>query len=75
LWLFEERAAFSEAQPETLNPPRWIENNAMLGRRAPLPPHFTIEVKGSLISPTTDDIYINRMKLDRAWDLFQRGFT
>jgi hypothetical protein len=75
VWVFKEKAAFDEAEKDALNPPRWVENNATRGRKAPLPSHYTIDVKGAFVHPATSDLFVDERKLDRAWDLFKRGYT
>lgn len=75
IWVFEEKRAFKEAVPDALSPPRWVENSAALGRRAPLPDHLMIDVKGTFIHPETSDLFVDDLKMDRAWDIFRRGFT
>jgi hypothetical protein len=75
IWVFEERAAFDEAEPETLNPQRWVENGATRGRKAPLPSHGKMDVKGTFLRPDSLELFIDPIKLDRAWDLFSRGYT
>jgi hypothetical protein len=75
IWVHKDQEAFNAAAQDTLNPQRWVENNAALGRRAPLPDHCMIDVNGALIHPETGDLYVNEAKLDRACDLFRCGFT
>lgn len=75
MWILDERASFDAAVADVLNPPRWVENGATRGRKAPLPAHLTIEVKGSLIDHQQKTIYVSDMKLDRPMDLFNRGYT
>lgn len=75
IWIFDERASFDAAVPNALSPPRWVANGATRGRKAPLPAHVTIEVKGSLVDHQQRAIYVNDMKLDRPMDLFNRGYT
>jgi hypothetical protein len=75
MWIFDECLAFDQALPDTLNPPRWVSNGATRGRKAPLPDHLTIEIKGSLIRCRGEGIYVNEMKLDRPLDLFSKGYT
>jgi hypothetical protein len=75
IWIVGEEAAFNEADPNTLSPKRWVHNNAALGRRAPLPTHLMIDVKGSFIEPVSRDFFVDPLKLDRASDLFRVGFT
>jgi hypothetical protein len=75
IWVFNEIPAFDAAAPNSLNPPRWVENNASRGRKAPLPPHLMLDLKGAFINFTTNDLYVFELKLDRANDLFLRGYT
>jgi len=75
VWVFQETVAFDEATPNTLNPPRWVANGATRGRKAPLPSHRMIDVKGTFIQPGTNALFVDDLKLDRAWDLFKRGYT
>ncbi len=75
IWVFGEKAAFDNAAQDALNPPRWVENGATRGRKAPLPSHCMIDVKGAFIHPGTSDLFVDELKLDRAWDLFKRGYT
>ena len=75
VWVFGEQAAFDEAAPAALNPPRWVESGATRGRRAPLPSHRTMELKGAFIQPGSNNLFVDDLKLDRAWDLFKRGYT
>jgi hypothetical protein len=75
IWVFEEKAAFNDAAEHALNPPRWVANGATRGRKAPLPGHYTIDVKGAFVHPATSDLFVDEVKLDRAWDLFKRGYT
>lgn len=75
MWVFEEEAAFDAALPNTLNPPRWVAKGATRGRKAPLPEHCMIDIKGAFINPDTNDLFVDELKLDRAFDLFNRGYT
>lgn len=75
IWVFNEKPAFDLAAPDTLNPPRWLENNASRGRKAPLPGHLMLDLKGCFINFSTDDLYVHEYKLDRATDLFLKGYT
>lgn len=75
LWVGNEQAAFDEAAEETLNPLRWVENNAGRGRRAPLPNDPMIDVKGAFIDPLTNDFFVDKLKIDRPLDLFNKGYT
>ncbi len=76
VWIYKEQEAFEEALPETLNPPRWVESNAVMGRRAPLPYHRSIDIKGAFLKPRPEaDLFVDAMKLDRACDIFRKGFS
>ncbi|MGA8049078.1 MAG: hypothetical protein WCA09_02745 [Burkholderiales bacterium] len=75
LWVYREKAAFDEAAADTLNPPRWVANGATRGRRAPLPSHATIDVKGAFLQLQTGNLFVDPLKLDRPMDLFNRGYT
>ncbi|WP_095964889.1 MULTISPECIES: hypothetical protein [Pseudomonas] len=75
VWLFDEIAAFDSSPASSLNPQRWIDNGANRGRRTPLPSHLTLEVKGTFIKPLTGELFVDPLKLDRACDLFRKGYT
>jgi hypothetical protein len=75
IWVFNEIPAFDSAAPEGLNPPRWVKHNASRGRRAPLPGHLMLDLKGAFINFATNDLYVCELKLDRATDLFRTGYT
>ena len=75
IWVFSELQAFEQAAPNALNPSRWVENNASRGRRAPLPGHLMLDVKGAFINFALRDLYVFELKLERASDLFLRGYT
>jgi len=75
LWVAGDIQAFDEAQADTLNPERWVANGATRGRKAPLPVHGMIELKGTFIEPATSELFIDAAKLDRACDIFNRGST
>jgi hypothetical protein len=75
IWVFDEIPVFDDARDDMLNPPRWVSNKATRGRKAPLPSHFTIDLKGAFINPQTDQIFVDDLKLDRARDLFNKGYT
>jgi hypothetical protein len=75
LWVFGETAAFDASPENSLNPQRWVDNGAIRGRRTPLPSHLTLDVKGAFIQPRTGELFIDPFKLDRACDLFRRGYT
>jgi len=75
VWVFNEKLAFDQAQSNILNPPRWVQNGAIPGRKVPLPMECAIDVKGAFIHPETMDIRVDEAKADRACDLFCRGYT
>jgi hypothetical protein len=74
-WVFEDQEAFDRALPQTLNPERWVTNSTDRGRRAPLPSHPCLDVKGAFIHPRTEELFIDESKLDRACDLFRKGYA
>ena len=75
VWVFDETEAFNDAADSSLNPERWVVNGAGLGRRAPLPSHLTLEVKGAFLRPDIGELFIDPHKLDRACELFRKGYT
>jgi hypothetical protein len=75
VWVFDDQEAFDGALPQTLNPERWVANGGNGGRRAPLPSHLCLDVKGAFLHPRTEELFIDESKLDRAWDLFRKGFA
>lgn len=75
IWIFNEKEAFDTADDGILNPPRWIKNKAVRGRKAPLPAHHTIDLMGTFLHPKTFEIFIDELKIDRAWDIFNKGYT
>ena len=75
IWIFDEKPAFDEAEDETLNPTRWVENRATRGRKAPLPENCAIDLKGAFIHPDSLDVAVDELKADRACDLFRKGYT
>jgi hypothetical protein len=75
VWVFEEKKAFDEAIPESLNPDRWVENCATRSRRAPLPHHRSIDIKGVFLHPESLEFRVDDYKLDRACDIFNKGYT
>ncbi len=75
VWVHGEKAAFDEAAPNTVNPERWVANNAIAGRKAPLPAHLTLDVKGAFIHPGSGMVWVDPMKEDRACDLYRKGYT
>jgi hypothetical protein len=75
VWVFEEKKAFDEAVSDALNPPRWVGNGATRGRKAPLPDHRSIDVKGTFIDPDSLQFRVDDYKLDRACDIFNKGYT
>jgi hypothetical protein len=75
IWVFEDRQAFNEVPEKILNPKRWVENGAQLGRRVPLPSHSTIDLKGAFVSPDMKNLYVDTLKLERPCDLHLKGYT
>jgi hypothetical protein len=75
IWIYGERQAFEFSESELVNPPRWVENNASSGRKAPLPHHHKLDLKGTFIEPKGPGAFIDEFKLDRAWDLHRKGYT
>lgn len=69
VWVYSEDSPFDSAAENSINPPRWIENNARLGRRAPLPKSPALELKGVFIHPRTRELFVDPLKVDRACDL------
>ena len=75
IWIFNELDAFDSALEDALNPPRWLENGATRGRRAPLPDHFTIDLKGAFIHELNRELFVDELKLSRPCDLHMKGYT
>jgi hypothetical protein len=77
VWVFQDEAAFNHSLPNVLNPPRWVDNATgnKFGLRTPLPDHRKIDIKGSFIQQGTSALFVASEKLDRACDLFNRGYT
>lgn len=75
VWVFEEQSAFDEATDSMLNPLRWVERKAIRGRKVPLPSHCQLELKGCFVHLTSQDLFVDDLKLDRAWDLHNQGYT
>jgi hypothetical protein len=75
VWVYGEQSAFNTAPENSLNPPRWVENQGRLGRRAPLPHHLSLELKGVFIHPWSGRLFVDELKADRACDLFLRGYS
>jgi hypothetical protein len=75
IWIFKEQEAFDSALEDGLNPPRWLDNGATRGRRAPLPDHFTIDLKGAIIQGVNRELFVDELKLSRPYDLHMRGYT
>lgn len=75
IWVFDEKAAFDEAAENSLNPPRWVENKATRGRRAPLPNDCAVDLKGAFLIPGTDEYFVDDLKLSRPYDLHCKGYT
>jgi hypothetical protein len=72
--IYEEKDAFDKALANGLNPPRWVSNQATRGRRAPLPSHSTIELKGAFIDERKH-LFVDELKLARPCDLHLRGYA
>ncbi len=75
VWVYRDQEAFDDAAPDTLNPPRWVDAGANRGRRAPLPDHYKLDLKGSFIHPETREFWVDELKLERPCDLFRSGFA
>jgi hypothetical protein len=75
IWILDEKAAFDEARPDLLNPPRWVANNARRGRKIPLRTTCAVDLKGAFLRPTDGQLFVDDLKLDRPWDLHRRGYT
>lgn len=75
IWVFNEIPAFDSAAADSINPPRWLKNDATRGRKAPLPSHLMLDLKGAFINFETGSIYVNQLKLERATDIFLKGYT
>lgn len=75
VWVFKDKEAFNEAPACSLNPPRWAENCAVLGRRAPLPRHLTLDVKGAFLHGVDGTLFVDEVKVDRACQIHNNGFA
>jgi len=75
IWIHKDTAAFNDADSEMLNPLRWVENRAGQGRKAPLPAHLEIDLKGTFIHPKTKELFIDDFKLNRSCDIFEKGYS
>jgi hypothetical protein len=75
VWVFDEQSAFDEAKENSLNPPRWVENAATRGRRAPLPKECAVDLKGAFLIPGTDELFVDDLKLSRPYELHCKGYT
>jgi hypothetical protein len=75
IWVFKDKQAFNKAQADTLNPPRWVQNSAHLGRRLPLPSHLGVDLKGTFINPTSGEKWVREYKRNRCDDLYRRGYS
>ncbi|MDD1532715.1 hypothetical protein C7U89_01480 [Bradyrhizobium sp. WBOS4] len=71
IWAFDERRVFDEAAPGMLMPPRW---RSYAGRGTRLPLASRLDVKGTFIQPDGTD-WVDPLKLTRASDLHERGYT
>ena len=75
VWVSGNPSAFSTAPENSLNPDRWVKNNARLGRRAPLAHNPSLELKGAFIHPLTRQLFVDELKADRPCDLFSKGYS
>lgn len=75
IWVVNERQEFENAESGMILARRWVENKACLGCRAPLPRCPRVDVKGAFVDPHYSDVFVDDLKLDRAWDLHRKGFT
>lgn len=75
VWVYGDTAAFNSAPENSLNPRRWVENRAKLGRRAPLPTALSLDIKGAFVHASSFCLFIDELKVDRACDLFRQGYT
>ncbi|MFH1871103.1 MAG: hypothetical protein ABIK82_17415 [Pseudomonadota bacterium] len=75
VWVYGEQSPFNNAPEYSLNPRRWVKNNARLGRRAPLPAHLSLELKGAFIHASSGRLFVDELKVDRACDLFAKGYS
>lgn len=75
IWIFDEKAAFDQAIENGLSPNRWVKNGASRGRKAPLPLECAIDLKGVFVHLATRNIWVSELKLDRACDLFEKGYS
>lgn len=75
VWVYGEQSPFNNAPEFSLNPRRWVENDACLGRRAPLPTHLSLELKGVFIHASSGRLFVDELKVDRAYDLFAKGYS
>jgi hypothetical protein len=75
IWIYGEVDAFDSSESDLVNPSRWVDNNASRGRKAPLPQHHKLDLKGTFIEPNGPGMFIDELKLDRAWDLHRKGYT
>lgn len=74
IWIVGELDALA-SEDGTLNPPRWIENSAIQGRKTPLPKVTAIDVKGAWTDPDTQEFWVDETKAARACDLHFKGFS
>lgn len=77
VWVFKDKNAFEKATPRALTTERWVSNwdGSGMRCRAPLPDHCKIDVKGTFIHPSSLEFYVAPEKLDRADDLFNKGYS
>jgi hypothetical protein len=72
IWAFDEQAAFDAAAPGMLMPGRWRSNGAGRGTRLPLT--AILDFKGTFLQPN-GAYWVDPIKLTRANDLHERGYT
>jgi hypothetical protein len=72
IWAFDEQVAFDAATPGTLMPARWRSNGAGRGTRLPRASH--LDFKGTFLQPN-GAYWVDPIKLTRANDLHERGYT
>ncbi|MBW8366093.1 MAG: hypothetical protein K0M39_16200 [Rhizobium sp.] len=75
VWVSGNPSTFNSAPENSLHPDRWVENNANLGCRAPLPDSPGLEFKGAFVHPVTRQFFVDELKLERACDLFSKGYS
>lgn len=77
VWVSGDGNPFCDAQPNTLKPPRWVQNSSEDGmaRRIPLPNKCGLDFKGTFVHPTSRGSWVDASKRTRSCDLHRRGFT